>query len=234
MIALGETQQRFEPPSWAQVASLSVHAALLALALLLSQVKPYETPPPPPAIDVDLLPAPVAARPAQAVREAAPTKTSSVPAATKSSPAATSPSAAPLPAKSADGLTHVKPSFAASFLHDPAGQRLAKKFSTLADSEKITQLCNMEGTEQIRHAMPSLNPDMIVPYAFGDADVQGLTEVADSAAVHSGSAWYALRLHCTASSDLSGVTDFAFSVGAVIPKADWTNHNLPATFDAGD
>ncbi len=229
MIALARTHRRFEPPSWAQAASLGGHVALLALALGLSQVKPYEMPPPSPSIDVDLLPSPVAAPlpTIPAAPETAPTEAPSLSVATKPIPA-TSPLAEPQPAKPADGLIHVKPSFAADFLHDPAGRQLAKKFSTLADSEKITQLCNMEGTEQIRHAMPALNPDMIVPYAFGDTDVQGFTEIADGAAVHAGRTWYALKLHCTANPDLKGIADFAFSVGAPIPQAESSDHTLPA------
>jgi len=217
-----------QPPLGAAI-SLGVHLALLLAIVWLSVVRPLDqTVPPPQSISVELVP--LAAPPVPVVTPQLSAPTSSEPTAATSgataAPAASAPTrpAAPAPLIKATTL------FATSFLRDPANARLKKTLSTFADSEKIVQLCNMEGTEQIHRANPRFDPDVLVSYALSDFTVDGLTLIADGGAFHSGKSWTAIRLRCTVAADYLGVTDFQFAIGKPIPRSEWAAHGLPAEY----
>ena len=106
--------------------------------------------------------------------------------------------------------------------------RIRKTFGTLAASEKLVQLCNIEGLEQIRRAMPQYDPDTLVPYATSDPLTAGLTLSAPGAAFRSRRKWYGMTFKCTAAADLAGVTAFEFKLGQPIPEAEWEADNLNA------
>jgi hypothetical protein len=131
-------------------------------------------------------------------------------------------------------MTRATHFYAAAILKDPANWKLAQQMSTLADSERITQLCNAEGIEQIRRANPQYNPDMLVSYAVADPVMSGMTLSADGGAFHSGKSWYRVRFRCTVAADYSGVRAFEFALGKPIPASDWDSDNLPARFETDD
>lgn len=220
-------------PPWGMAASVSVHLALLLLLLLYTSVRPLEVqqPPQPQSIEVQLVPPPQQLAPPTAAPLSLPetTSTPAVPAATAPviPPAKPTPAAHPTPG----GMTKATQLFAASILKEPSSAKIRKTLSTFADSEKLMQLCNMEGLEQIRRANPKFNPDVLVSYAMSDTSVDGMTLIADGGAFHTGRNWYAIRLRCTVAADYSGVDDFEFAIGAPIPRNEWDSHNLPMQYD---
>ena len=217
------------------LASAFVHLGLLTLLVLFSQARPLDkavVEPQSIAVQLFTLPrstpeaVPVPVTPEPLTVPLAPAE------AVPSSPAPSAPAiAAPVPAQPARGLTKATQLFAAAMLKDPSNRKIVKTLSTFADSEKIVQLCNMEGLEQIRRAVPHSNPDVLVSYAMADFTVDGLTLSAEGGAYHSGKAWYAIRLRCTITPDYAGVADFQFALGPPIPKSLWASHNLPVEYD---
>jgi len=218
---------------WGPVASVGAHVGLLALLLVFSPVRPLDASvQAPQSISVELIPPekpaalPVPATPLTLPSQV--TAPAEPPAA--AAPAEPAPGARPAHAPNV-GLTHATHLFAASILKDPSSSKIRKTLSTFADSEKLMQICNMEGLEQIRRANPKFNPDVLVSYAMAETSVDGMTLIADGGAFHTGKNWIAIRLRCTVAADYSGVTDFAFSIGDPIPKSEWNSHNLPAEYD---
>lgn len=210
-------------------ASVSVHLALLALLLLATSVRPLDVQQQPPqSIEVQLVPPPQQPAPPTPAALSVP-ETTNAPAAT----APVAPPVKPVPAAhpAPGAMTKATQLFAANILKEPSSAKIRKTLSTFADSEKLVQLCNMEGLEQIRRANPKFNPDVLVSYAMSDTSVDGMTLIADGGAFHTGKNWYAIRLRCTVSPDYSGVDDFEFAIGAPIPRSEWDSHNLPMQYD---
>ena len=219
-------------PPWGMAASISVHLVLVALLLLYTAVQPLTVQPQPPqSIEVQLVPPPRQPAPAAPTPLSVPGPESApaVPAAT--APAAPPVKSAPAALPTPGGMTKATQLFATSILKEPSSAKIRKTLSTFADSEKLVQLCNMEGLEQIRRANPKFNPDVLVSYAMSDTTVEGMTLIADGGAFHTGKSWYAIRLRCTVSPDYGGVDDFQFAIGVPIPRNEWGSHNLPVQYD---
>jgi len=223
---------RREP--WGALASVFVHLGLLTLLVLFTPVRPLDKAVvQPQSIAVQLFTLP------RATPEATPVPVVPQPltaplAPTEAVPGAQAPSTskvAPPVAAQPPALTKATRLFATAMLKDPSNRKIVKTLSTFADSEKVVQLCNMEGLEQIRRAVPHSNPDVLVSYAMADFNVDGLTLSADGGAFHDGKAWYAIRLRCTITPDYAGVADFQFALGPPIPKSQWASHNLPVEYD---
>ncbi|MCW5717311.1 MAG: DUF930 domain-containing protein [Bauldia sp.] len=137
------------------------------------------------------------------------------------------PPAAPLPA--GDGLTVATTLYAGAILDDPANRAIREALPTLERSERIIQLCNVEGLEQLRAARPGTTPDFLVGYAFADVTVDGYTLDAPGAAYHEGQEWHRVRFTCSVDATFDSVTDFRFEIGDDVPESEWANHNLPGT-----
>lgn len=207
--------------------SLSVlaHTALLVALLTLWISRPIVLPPPK-SIDVQVLSERDYQRVTVPPQRVPPT---SVPApttapttlATPVSEAPTTP-AKPTPqlppSATTQGMTHATTLFSAALLKEPASREVRATLPTLDRYERITQLCNIESTEQIRRAIKSSNPDTVSAAAFDDTTLTGLTMTAHGAAYRSKRNWYALTFDCTVLPDLSGVADYSFETGAAIPK----------------
>jgi hypothetical protein len=221
-------------PPWGTASSIAVHLTLGLLAISLSTVPPLDQAiVPPPSISVELVPPPAPPVPAPQLSALAPAKTTA-PAVPSASAAAPPKPSGGVPSKP-DRMTSATKFFATNFLKDPANAKLKKTFSSFADSEKLVQLCNMEGLEQIRLADPKkYDPDVLVSYAMSDFSVERLTLIADGGAFHSGRSWTAIRLRCTIAPDYSGVTAFEFAIGEPIPKSEWAPHGLPEQYDDSD
>jgi len=126
------------------------------------------------------------------------------------------------------GMTHATKLFATTLLKEPASREVRATLPTLDRYERITQLCNIESTEQIRRAIKGSNPDTVSASAFADTTLATLTMTARGAAYRSRRNWYALTFTCTVLPDLSGVADYSFRNGDPIPKDQWEDHNLNA------
>lgn len=213
---------------WGTLASFALHGALALTLLLASPLRQLVVPEPQP-VAVDIV------TPAQYAALAAPTPAPPALTAPTGAEAAAPPvqgdrlAPAPLPPKPrpAEHPTFTATKFySASILREPGMERIRKTMGTLADSERIVQLCNIEGLEQIRRAAPDYDPDTLVPYAMADTLAAGFTMTASGGAFRSRRKWYGIAFRCTAAADYSGVTQFAFKLGDPIPEDQWEDHNL--------
>lgn len=226
----GEIDGIGAPPSgrtpWGIATSLAVHLLLVAALLLLP---PPSRPVPAPAqsIAVDLISAAEFAQVLANLRTPEPVVVPTP------QPLAPEPQVEPGPQPSpeprqpsapADGMVHATQMQAAGILARDA--KLSAQMETVAGSERIVQLCGIEGIEQIRAYDPQYDPDMIVAYAFGDTVRQGLTLSADGAAFRSARAWFELKFRCTITADFTAVTGYAFSIGGAVPRDEWEAHDL--------
>lgn len=216
------------PVGWGALGSAVLHGLVLSAALLVAQVPPL-SPPPERIIEVDIV-APAASAP------------TAVPAATAQPLARPAPADAPAAADkastpAADTETHDTPTgtrhvatqfFTADILKEPGMAGLRRTLGTFADSERIIQLCNIEGIEQIKRAEPRFKPDTVVGYAFADMVQRGLTLTAAGGAFRSRRRWYGITYSCTVGADLASVSAFSFEVGEAIPEAEWDAHSLTA------
>jgi hypothetical protein len=220
---------------WGTAASVALHGLLLVAAVLVSPLRPLVVPPPAPVAVEIVTPAQFAnlQRPGRA-EVAAPARRLAAP--------------APMAATNAtsDDSTRLPPSpplqpdlpetktwratrfYAATILSEPGMAHIRKAFGTLASSEKLMQLCNIEGLEQIRRTLPQYDPDTLVPYAMREPLVTGLRLSAAGGAFRSRRKWYEIAFQCTVAADLGGVTAFEFRVGEAIPPDQWDAHNLNA------
>ena len=105
---------------------------------------------------------------------------------------------------------------------------IRRTLDTIAPSERLVQLCNIEGLEQIRRGAPDYAPDTLVPYAMSDSLTAGLTLSAPGAAFRSRRRWFGIAFKCTVAADLASVTAFEFKLGEPIPRSEWTAHDLNA------
>ena len=233
LFALPETPR---PAPWGTAASIGLHAGLAALLILVSPLKTLVAPPPTPIAVEIVTPAEFAAR--QPVEPppvlAAPAPSAHTAPTAPSGPVSTpiSPAAPDAPAE--PGMIAATEFYAANMLHEPGMARIRQTLTTLVDSERVVQLCNIEGLEQIRRAAPAFAPDTLVPYAMADMAATGLTLSAAGGAFRSRRKWYGIAFYCTAAADYSGVTAFAFQLGDAIPPALWEEHNLTAAEDEAD
>ncbi len=107
-------------------------------------------------------------------------------------------------------------------------ERIRRELSGFADSERVVQVCNIEGLEQIRRAAPEYEPDTLVAYAMADMVLSGLTLTATGGAFRSRRRWYGISFHCRAAAGYEGVTAFDFTLGEPIPEDLWEGHYLNA------
>ncbi|WP_220319113.1 DUF930 domain-containing protein [Agrobacterium deltaense] len=124
------------------------------------------------------------------------------------------------------GMIEARRLRASEVLADPRSAAASKAMKTLAPSERIEQLCNLESMEQVALWKPDLKPDFVVAYAMADTKLEALHIEADGAAVRIANRWYNMRYQCTVSADLESVKTFKFQMGVEIPKKDWEKHYL--------
>lgn len=121
--------------------------------------------------------------------------------------------------------------YSTAMLKEPGTAHIRKTLTTLAHSERVVQLCNIEGLEQIRRAAPEFAPDTLVVQAMADPVSVGLTLSAAGGAFRSRRKWYRIAFRCAAAADYSGIRQFQFKLGDSIPPSEWDAHNLTAAED---
>jgi Domain of Unknown Function (DUF930) len=218
-------QRRAAP--WGTIASVALHIGLALFVILASPLRELVVPPPEPVAVEIVTPAefqalqtpteapPVLAGPAQA-EESAPALPGEdrLP---KSAP--------PVPTSPTFTATQF---YASKILNEPGMERIRKGLRSLAPGERLVQLCNIEGLEQIRRAAIQYDPDTLVSYAMADPVTAGLTLTASGGAFRSRRKWYGLAFKCTVGADLESVSAFEFKLGDAIPQDQWEDHNLNA------
>jgi len=130
------------------------------------------------------------------------------------------------PPAPADGMTAATELFANRVLSDPQNRQVRETLPQLENTERIIQLCVIEGLEQLRVARPGPLPDSISSAAFAPTLLRGLTLDAPEAAFRAAKRWYGLRFSCTVARDLSGVQGYRFAIGDAIPEQEWEAHDL--------
>lgn len=135
------------------------------------------------------------------------------------------PSLEPLPETDPEMISATQ-LLANDILKDSANRQVRDTLTLLDRSERITQLCNIEGVEQLRLLHPKEVPDSLDPSAMAPTTVQGLTLEAKGGAYRLNRKWYSIHLTCTVARDYLSVTDFSFAPGDAIPKDQWESHNL--------
>jgi len=216
------------------LASVGVHAAFALALFWVSPLRPLIVPTPRPvaveivteqqyqAITAPSLPvAPVVPAPVTSAPE------ENAPAPAASAKIAETP-APPSTAKTDRGVVTATQFYAAHILAEPGMQRIRAAMGRIDPSERMVQLCNIEGLEQIRRAAPSYDPDTLVSYAMADTMSEGMKLSAPGGAFRSRREWYGIAFDCTVAADYSGVTAFSFKLGEPIPKDQWEDHNLNA------
>jgi len=111
-------------------------------------------------------------------------------------------------------------------LEDPKNRQVRDTLTLLDRSERITQVCNIEGLEQLRLLHPGERPDSLDPSAMADTTVGDYTLEAPGGAYRLNRQWYEIRLTCTVAPDYLSVSAFSFAPGPAIPKDQWESHNL--------
>jgi hypothetical protein len=212
--------------------SVALHAGLLAALFLLTPLRSFVVPEPT-AISVDLIP--MSALEPQPVEATAPPQLAvqaPVEASEPTAPAADRQSqqvpAAGVPSRDADGTFHATKLYAATMLNQPEMKSVKRGLATLASSEKVMQLCNIEALEQIRLAASQYVPDTLVSYAMASPIQTGLMLTAMGGAFRSRRLWYGVSFECVAAPTLDGVTSFSFKLGEAIPRDQWEEHFLNA------
>lgn len=144
--------------------------------------------------------------------------------------AAPTPAPAPdaVPPAPADGLTVATELYSSRVLSDPQNRQVRETLQQLENTERITQLCVIEGLEQLRVARPGPLPDSIAPSAFAPTLLRGLTLEAPGAAFRAARRWYGLRFTCTVSRDLVAVSAYRFAIGDSVPRQEWEAYDLIA------
>ena len=132
------------------------------------------------------------------------------------------------PPAPSDGMTTATELFANRILRDPMNREVADAMPTLDPYERVTQLCNIEGLEQLRLARPGPLPEAIFASAFGETNLHGLTLEAPTGAFRVAKKWYALSFVCTITPNFDSVLDYRFKVGDAIPESEWDSHFLNA------
>jgi hypothetical protein len=234
-LAFDGPQRRFEVP-WGTAASFGLHALLLVAIVLLSPLRQLVVPPPQP-VAVEIVtqqqfaaltqPKTVVTAPPQlrAPPVPVPTTEAVAPPAPGGRLAPTAPLQPDLPVEPTHKATQF---YSASILKEPKMARIRQTLTTFADSERVVQLCNIEGLEQIRRAEPKYDPDTLVGYAMSDFVSNGLTLSAAGGAFRSRRKWYGISFKCTVAPGYEGVTAFEFKLGDPIPRDEWEDHNLNA------
>lgn len=96
----------------------------------------------------------------------------------------------------------------------------------LAPSARMEQRCNAKAMGQINREQKGMRPDELVAYAFADTKLKDGHILAPGAAVRSRGKWYRLSYSCQTADDGTQVTGFNYSLGAVVPRDQWSQHYL--------
>ncbi|MEP7239763.1 MAG: DUF930 domain-containing protein [Devosia sp.] len=233
-VALFDAEPIRRDVPWGTIASVGLHVGLALALILVSPLRQLVVPPPAPVSVEIVTEAQFAAieTPAPPVL-ATPTPTLAPEAAPEVAPAAPgearlAPSPPLTPQAKQNPTIKATEFYASRILMEPGMARIRSGLQRFAGSERVVQLCNIEGLEQIRRAARQYDPDTLVSYAMADPVAAGLTLSASGGAFRSRRKWYGIAFDCTVGADLESVTAFSFRLGDPIPEDQWEDHNLNA------
>jgi hypothetical protein len=126
-------------------------------------------------------------------------------------------------ARKDDGMIRATTLYAASVLGRPENREALYALATISPAERMEQLCDTEGMEQLHRWRPALQPDRLIAYALGSTESSSGRIIAKGAAFRSQHTWYALVFDCSFSPGNGEVTAFSFKAGDPIPKERWAD-----------
>jgi hypothetical protein len=88
---------------------------------------------------------------------------------------------------------------------------------------RASQLCSTELREQLRHASPPYNPEIVPSPRLPKGTVMDVRR----AAFRANQQWYDLSFRCELDDNATKVLSFAFDVGAAIPRGEWRKRGFP-------
>ena len=128
----------------------------------------------------------------------------------------------------ADKPAEVEPKFTSArqiYLKDTLSDpRVKQAIGKLPQRDRIVQICGIEALEQVRHQRPGTFPDMLAPSAGVVSETRFTVR---DGAFRSRAKWYSIDFQCHVDSKAMNITDFSYSIGKVIPEAQWISRQLP-------
>lgn len=125
------------------------------------------------------------------------------------------------PVEAPPALTEAKTLFSRKDSDDPVAMR---DMTNLSRSARADRLCLTELREQLRHASPPHDPELLPSFGLKKGTVLDIP----TAAFRADGQWYNLSFRCEVDEEVTKVMTFAFDVGTPVPRSDWKSRGFPS------
>jgi hypothetical protein len=88
---------------------------------------------------------------------------------------------------------------------------------------RASQLCATELREQLRHASPAYQPELLPSYRLPEGTVLEIKQ----AAFRASGQWYDIGFRCEIDQNATKVVSFGFDVGGAVPRSQWRARGFP-------
>jgi hypothetical protein len=88
---------------------------------------------------------------------------------------------------------------------------------------RASQLCSTELREQLRHASPAYQPELLPSYRLPSGTVMEVRRAAFRAEAQ----WYDVSFRCEVDDSATKVVSFAFNIGSPVPRSEWRKRGFP-------
>jgi hypothetical protein len=96
----------------------------------------------------------------------------------------------------------------------------------LDDATRLEQVCSLEAMVRVNRDRNPYHPDRAIIHAVSEPRRNGNTLQGDGGAFRSGRKWYRFSFICKADSEHLHVTEFTYTLGALIPEDKWGEYGL--------
>lgn len=125
------------------------------------------------------------------------------------------------PVEAPPALTEAKTLFSRKDSDDPVAMR---DMTNLSRSARADRLCLTELREQLRHASPPHDPELLPSFGLKKGTVLDIP----TAAFRAEGQWYNLSFRCEVDEEVTKVMTFGFNVGTAVPRGDWKSRGFPS------
>ncbi|NKN38449.1 DUF930 domain-containing protein [Agrobacterium sp. a22-2] len=125
------------------------------------------------------------------------------------------------PVEAPPALTEAKTLFSRKDRDDPVAMR---DMTNLSRSARADRLCLTELREQLRHASPPYDPELLPSFGLKEGTVLDIP----TAAFRADGQWYNLSFRCEVDEEVTKVMTFGFNVGTAVPRRDWKSRGFPS------
>ncbi|SFB47921.1 protein of unknown function [Rhizobium sp. NFR07] len=88
---------------------------------------------------------------------------------------------------------------------------------------RASQLCATELREQLRHASPAYQPELLPSYRLPEGTVLDIRQ----AAFRANGQWFNIGFRCEIDQNATKVVSFGFDVGGAVPRSQWRERGFP-------